>query len=62
MKKIQEQLAEYEESTDRTEEFLSLVHKYTDIRELTAPIINKFVDKVLFHKVERSDGERIQEI
>ena len=62
MKKMQEQLAEYEESTDRTEEFLSLVHKYTDIRELTAPIINEFVDKVLVHKAERTCGERVQEI
>ncbi len=62
MKKIQEQLAEYEESTDRTEEFLSLVHKYTDIQELTPAIINEFVDKVLIHKAERIDGERVQEI
>ena len=62
MKKMQEQLAEYEESTDRTEEFLSLVHKYTDIRELTAPVINEFVDKVLVHKAERTCGERVQEI
>ncbi len=62
MKKMQEQLAEYEESTDRTEEFLSLVHKYTDIRELTAPVINEFVDKVLVHKAERICGERVQEI
>ena len=62
MKKIQEQLAEYEERMDRTKEFLSLVHKYTDIRELTPPIVNEFVDKVLVHKAERSDRERIQEI
>ena len=62
MKKIQEQLAEYEESTDRTEEFLLLVHKYTDIRVPTAPIINEFVDKVLVHKAERIGGERVQEI
>ena len=62
MKEMQERLAQFEDDTDRTEEFLALVHKYTDIRELTAPVINEFVDKVLIHKAERIDGERVQEI
>ncbi len=62
MKEIREKLMQFEEDTDRTEEFLSLVHKCTDIRELTAPIINEFVDKVLVHKAERNGGERVQEI
>ncbi len=55
-------LIQFEDDTDRTEEFLSLVHKYTDIQELTPAIINEFVDKVLIHKAERIDGERVQEI
>ena len=62
MQEMREKIAQFEDDTDRTEEFLSLVHKYTDIRELTAPIINEFVDKVLVHKAERIDGERVQEI
>jgi len=55
-------LIQFEDDTDRTEEFLLLVHKYTDIQELTPAIINEFVDKVLIHKAERIDGERVQEI
>lgn len=62
MQEMREKIAQFEDDTDRTEEFLSLVYKYTDIRELTAPIINEFVDKVLVHKAERIDGERVQEI
>ena len=62
MQEMREKIAQFEDDTDRTEEFLSLVHKYTDIRELTAPIINEFVDKVLVHKAERTCGERVQEI
>ena len=62
MKEIREKLTQFEDDTDRTEEFLSLVHKYTDIQELTPAIINEFVDKVLIHKAERIDGERVQEI
>lgn len=62
IRQIQEKLMQFEEDTDRTEEFLSLVHKYTDIQELTPAIVNEFVDKVLVHKIEETDGDRVQEI
>ena len=53
IKACREQLTQYDEDTDRTEEFLALVHKYTDITELTPVIINEFVDKILVHKAEK---------
>lgn len=62
IKACREQLTQYDEDTDRTEEFLALVHKYTDITELTSVIINEFVDKILVHKAEKIDGERVMEI
>lgn len=62
LRECREQLAQYESDTDRTEEFLALVHKYTDITELTPVIINEFVDKVLVHKAEKIDDERVVEI
>ena len=62
MQEIREKLAQFEDDTDRTEEFLSLVRKYTDIQELTPAIVNEFVDKVMVHKIEEIDGERVQEI
>lgn len=62
IKACREQLTQYDEDTDRTEEFLALVHKYTDITELTPVIINEFVDKILVQKAEKIDGERVMEI
>lgn len=62
IKACREQLTQYDEDTDRTEEFLALVHKYTDITELIPVIINEFVDKILVHKAEKIDGERVMEI
>ena len=63
IREIQEKLMQFEEDTDRTEKFLSLVHKYTDIQELTPAIVNEFVDnKVLVHRIEETDGDRVQEI
>lgn len=62
IKACREQLTQYDEDTDRTEKFLALVHKYTDITELTPVIINEFVDKILVHKAEKIDGGRVMEI
>ena len=62
MQEIREKLMQFEDDTDRTEEFLSLVHKYADIQELTPAIVNEFVDKVLVHRIEETDGDRVQEI
>lgn len=58
----EQQLSVFEEDTVRMEQFLSLAKKYTDFSELTTPMINEFVDKVLVHAPEKVDGDRVQEI
>lgn len=52
----------FEEDTDRAEQFLSLAKKYTDFSELTTPMINEFIDKIIVHAPERIDGDRVQEV
>ena len=42
--------------------FLTLVRKYTDIKELTPEIIREFVEKIYVYKAERIDGRRVQRI
>ncbi len=46
-----------EEDTDRVEQFLALAKKYTDFSELTTPMINEFIDKIIVHAPERIDGK-----
>ena len=55
-------LAAFEEDTVRVEQFLALAEKYTDFSELTTPMINEFVDRILVHAPERIDGDRVQEV
>ena len=55
-------LASFEEDTARVEQFLELAKKYTDFSELTTPMINEFVDKIIVHAPERVDGDRVQEV
>ena len=41
---------------------MALAKKYTDFTELTTPMINEFVDKIVVHEADRSTGERTQEV
>ena len=47
---------------DRAQQFLSIAKRYTDFSQLTTPMINEFVDKILVHVPEKIDGERTMEI
>lgn len=50
------------ESALGVDHFLTLVRKYTDIKELTAEIIREFIEKIYVYKAERVDGRRVQRI
>jgi hypothetical protein len=56
------QLASFEEDTVRAEQFLALAKKYTDFSELTTPMINEFIDKIIVHAPEKVDGDRVQKV
>jgi len=58
----QTELDAYESDTDRVDQFLALVKKYTDFSVLTTPMIYEFVDKILVHAPDRSTGDRTQEV
>ena len=58
----EEQLSAYEEDTARAEQFMALAKKYTDFTELTAPMINEFIEKIIVHAPEKIDGVRTVEM
>ena len=41
---------------------MELAKKYTDFSELTTPMINEFIEKIIVHAPEKMDGDRVQEI
>ena len=53
---------QFEKDSVNIDAFLSLAAKYTDFSELTKPMINEFIDKIVVHAPDRSTGERIQEV
>ncbi len=55
-------LSVFEQDSARVEQFLSLTKKYTNFDELTTPMINEFIEKIIVHSPDRSDGDRVQEV
>ena len=55
-------VSEFEKDSVSIDSFLALVKKYTDFTELTTPMLNEFVEKILVHAPDRSTGERTQEV
>lgn len=56
-------LSAYEPDTSRVEQFLTLAKKYRDFTELTTPMINEFIDRILVHAPTKDEyGDRCQEI
>ena len=43
----EEKLSAFAEDTARVEQFLELARKYTDFSELTTPMINEFIEKII---------------
>ncbi len=48
---------------DGAEKWLALIRKYTELTELTAPLLNELIDKIVVHQAETDEnGSRTQEI
>ncbi len=62
VKSNEEQLSAFETDIENTEQFIELAKKYTDFSELTVPMINEFIDKIIVHAPEKIDGDRVQEV
>ena len=60
--KVQTDLEVYNADTVNVEQFLLLSKKYTDFSELTTPMINEFIEKLVVHEADKSSGERVQEV
>ena len=62
MENAKAEIEKYESDTIRADKFIELVKRYTDFSELTTPMLNEFVEKILVHEADYSSGERVQEV
>ena len=56
------ELEQFDGDSLRSDKFLELAKRYTEITELTAPLLHAFVEKVIIHEAEKSSGKRTQQV
>ena len=60
---LQAELDRFEQSADDAQKWIDLISKYTELTELTAPLLNELIDKIVVHEAYKgADGNRTQEI
>ena len=55
-------VAAQDEKRDNPQKFIAIVKKYEDFSELTATMLNEFIEKILVHEADKSSGERKQKV
>ena len=55
MEVLQAGIDRYGADSARAENFLALARKYTDITELTTPMLNEFVEKIIVHEAVKTE-------
>ena len=59
---FENEIESYHQRKVDTDKFLNMIEKYTDIEELTVPMINEYIEKVVVHEGIWGNYERTQEV
>lgn len=60
---LQERLAKSEQENSDAEKWIALIKQYSNPAELTAPLLNTLIEKIVVHNADtNADGEREQEV
>jgi DNA invertase Pin-like site-specific DNA recombinase len=59
---LQLEIDSYAEDCSRADKFLDLTKRYVDFSELSTPMLNEFVEKVVVHEADKTYGFRQQEV
>ena len=59
---LQAELNDFNSDSVKADRFIEIVQHYTEFEELTTPMLNEFVDKIMVHEADKSSGERTQQV
>jgi len=59
---MQTELDSFNSDSVRANKFIEVARKYTDFTELTTPMLNEFIEKIIAHEGDKSSGERKQKV
>ena len=56
IEEIKNTVVEYEKNTIRTDKFMEVVRKCQDCEEISMPMLNEFIEKIVVHEADKSGG------
>lgn len=59
---LEQAIATQEQDYESPQKFIALVNRYTDFTELTAPMLNEFIEKVVVHEATGGRAHRKQKV
>ena len=59
---LQTQLTAYETDSFKADRFIEIVKRYTEFDTLTNAMLNEFVEKIIVHEADKSNGQREQQV
>ena len=62
MNEMREQIDTWSEDKLKTDKFIELVKRYTDFSELTTPMLNEFIEKLVVHEGDKRGHARRQRV
>lgn len=60
--RLENEVDTYDANNMKADKFIELVKRYTDFTELTTPMLNEFIEKIIVHEAEKSVNGRQQKI
>ena len=54
---LRQELMTIKEESDNVNRFMRTIRKYGDINELTTDLVRNFIEKVVVHQAEKTDGK-----
>ena len=59
---LKTEIEQFDNDSLRADRFLELARKYADIPELTSPLLQEFIQKVVVYEADKSSGKREQRV
>jgi hypothetical protein len=59
---LQAELDVFNADSVKVDGFIELVRRYTEFKELSTPMLNEYIEKIVVYEPDKSSGERIQDL
>jgi hypothetical protein len=59
---LQAELDAFNADSEKADKFIEIVRRFSNFDELTTPMLNEFIHKILVHEADKSSGERVQDV